>query len=585
MNARLDSDYRAEALNALGDSEIDVLVIGGGVVGAGAALDAAARGLSVTMVEARDFAAGTSSRSSKLIHGGLRYLEQLDFWLVREALKERKLLLHKLAPHLVRPVSFLLPLQHRVWERAYIGAGVALYDTMGGARAVPMHRHVSRSRALELGPALREDAMIGAIRYFDAQVDDARHTMTIARTAARHGATVLTRTKVTGLLREGMSGQGPEAAACVTTQGPELMPDEHRGRVVGAQVTDVETGREYTVRARSVISATGVWTDEMNRMTGVDFPFHVRMSKGVHIMVPRERLDLDTGLAMRTEKSILFVIPWHQHWIIGTTDTDWELDKNHPSASHTDIRYILDHVNSILREPLTEDDIVGTYAGLRPLLAGAKDSDTTKLSREHAVAEPVPGLFVIAGGKYTTYRVMAADVVDAAVRDFGTAVAPSVTEHLPLVGAVGYQELAADVPGVAHRCGLPAETVEHLLGRYGSGIADLLALIEANPELAQPIPGAEEYVGAEAVYAATHEGALHLDDVLTRRTRISIEFADRGVEAAAHIAHLIAGPLGWDAETTEGEIARYRGRVEAELAANKAVTDEAANAARLIAVA
>ncbi|WP_280410475.1 FAD-dependent oxidoreductase, partial [Nocardia asiatica] len=193
MSARLDAQYRARAVNSLGDTEIDVLVIGGGVVGAGAALDAAARGLSVTLVEARDFAAGTSSRSSKLIHGGLRYLEQLDFWLVREALKERGLLLHRLAPHLVRPVSFLLPLRHRIWERAYLGAGVALYDTIGGARALPMHRHLSRTRALELAPALREDALTGAIRYFDAQVDDARHTMMIARTAARHGATVLTR--------------------------------------------------------------------------------------------------------------------------------------------------------------------------------------------------------------------------------------------------------------------------------------------------------------------------------------------------------------------------------------------------------
>ncbi|MBF6332480.1 glycerol-3-phosphate dehydrogenase [Nocardia transvalensis] len=560
VSVRLDPAYRADALNSLGEQEIDVLVIGGGVVGAGAALDAAARGLSVTMVEARDFAAGTSSRSSKLIHGGLRYLEQLDFWLVREALKERKLLLHKLAPHLVRPVSFLLPLQHRVWERAYIGAGVALYDTMGGARALPMHKHVSRTRALELGPALREDAMIGAIRYFDAQVDDARHTMMIARTAAQHGATVLTRTKVTGLLRDG-------------------------NRVVGAHVTDLETGREYTVRARSVISATGVWTDEMNRMTGVDFPFHVRMSKGVHIMVPRERLNLNTGIAVRTEKSILFVIPWHRHWIIGTTDTDWDLDKDHPTASHADIRYILDHVNALLREPLTEDDIVGTYAGLRPLLADATASDTTKLSREHAVAEPVPGLFVIAGGKYTTYRVMAADVVDAAVAEFGQAVAPSVTEHLPIIGAVGYQELTADLHSVAQRAGLSATTVEHLLGRYGSGVHDLFELIAADPRLAQPIPGAEEYLAVEAVYAASHEGALHLDDVLTRRTRISIELADRGLEAAEHIARLIAAPLGWDADTTDREITRYRDRVHAELAANQAATDEAANAARLVAVA
>ncbi|MEV5837284.1 glycerol-3-phosphate dehydrogenase [Nocardia sp. NPDC052112] len=559
MSARLDSKYRTNALNTMGDNEIDVLVIGGGVVGAGAALDAAARGLTVTLVEARDFAAGTSSRSSKLIHGGLRYLEQLDFWLVREALKERGLLLHRLAPHLVRPVSFLLPLQHRVWERAYIGAGVALYDTIGGARALPMHRHLSHTRAMELAPALRDDAMIGAIRYFDAQVDDARHTMTIARTAAQHGATVLTRTKVTGLLRAGE-------------------------RVIGAHVTDVETGREYTVRARRVISATGVWTDEMNKMTGVDFPFHVRMSKGVHILVPRERLDLDTGLIMRTEKSVLFVIPWARHWIIGTTDTDWALDKNHPVASDADVQYILDRMNAVLREPLTRNDIVGTYAGLRPLLSGAS-ADTATLSREHAVAEPVPGLFVIAGGKYTTYRVMAADVVDAAVEGLGRAAAPSVTAHLPLLGAVGYQELAADVHSVAQRAGLPVATVEHLLGRYGSGVSELFDLIAAEPELAAPLPGAGAYLGAEVVYAVTHEGALHLDDVLTRRTRISIETADRGLTAAPAVAFRMGARLGWDAATTDREITRYRERVAAELAANKAADDESANAARLVAVA
>ncbi|MEU1997422.1 glycerol-3-phosphate dehydrogenase [Nocardia gamkensis] len=559
MSARLDARYRDRAVNSLGDTEIDVLVIGGGVVGAGAALDAASRGLTVTLVEARDFAAGTSSRSSKLIHGGLRYLEQLDFWLVREALKERGLLLHRLAPHLVRPVSFLLPLRHRVWERAYIGAGVALYDTIGGARALPMHRHLSRTRALELAPALREDALTGAIRYFDAQVDDARHTMMIARTAAGHGATVLTRTKVTALLRDGE-------------------------RVVGAEVTDLETGRVHAVRARRVISATGVWTDEMNRMTGVEFPFHVRMSKGVHILVPRHRLHLDTGLIMRTEKSVLFVIPWHGHWIIGTTDTDWSLDKDHPAASDADVRYLLDQVNRVLREPLTRDDIVGTYAGLRPLLSGAS-SDTATLSREHAVAEPAPGLFVIAGGKYTTYRVMAADVVDAAVAGLGRAVAPSVTEHLPILGAVGYQELAADLDGLAQRTGLPRATVQRLLGRYGSTITDLFDLIAREPELGEPLTGAPEYSGAEVVYAVTHEGALHLDDVLTRRTRVSIETADRGLAAAPGVARLIGAHLGWDTAATDREISRYRDRVHAELAANQAADDESANAARLIAVA
>ncbi|MRH90847.1 glycerol-3-phosphate dehydrogenase [Nocardia sp. SYP-A9097] len=558
MSAQLDPAYRTRAIDALGDTEIDVLVIGGGVTGAGAALDAASRGLSVTLVEARDFAAGTSSRSSKLIHGGLRYLEQLDFALVREALKERGLLLNKLAPHLVHPVPFLFPLQHRVWERAYIGAGVALYDTLGGARAVPMHRHLTRSGALELAPALKDDAMTGAIKYYDAQVDDARHTMMLARTAARHGATVLTRTKVTGLLRDGE-------------------------QVVGAQVTDLETGLAHTIRARTVISATGVWTDDMIKMTGVEFPFHVRMSKGVHIMVPRERLNMSTGLIMRTEKSVLFVIPWAEHWIVGTTDTDWSLDKNHPTASAADVQYILDHVNSLLREPLTRADIVGTYAGLRPLMTGAS-KETSKLSREHAVAEPAPGLFVIAGGKYTTYRVMAADVVDAAAARLGSDAPASVTADLPLLGAVGYQDMLDDAPDIAARTALSLETVQHLLGRYGSLTEAILDLIAAEPALREPISGAQDYIAAEAVYAATHEGALHLDDVLTRRTRISIEVPDRGLQAAPEIARLIAPHLGWDATRTNAEINRYYDRVHAELAANQADDDEAANTARLLAV-
>ncbi|MFD3509827.1 glycerol-3-phosphate dehydrogenase [Nocardia sp. NPDC058666] len=557
---RLSPAYRAAAIAALDDTEVDVLVIGGGVTGAGAALDAASRGLSVTLVEARDFAAGTSSRSSKLIHGGLRYLEQMDFALVREALKERGLLLNSLAPHLVKPVSFLFPLQHRVWERAYIGAGIALYDTLGGARSVPMHKHLSRTKALELAPALTEDAMTGAIRYYDAQVDDARHTMMLARTAADAGATVLTRTTVVGLLREGE-------------------------RVTGAMVEDSETGRLHQIKAKTVISATGVWTDDMIEMTGVEFPFHVQMSKGVHIMVPRDRLDMDTGLIMRTEKSVLFVIPWAQHWIIGTTDTEWSLDKNHPTASAADVQYILDHVNSLLREPLTRADIVGTYAGLRPLMTGAT-KETAKLSREHAVAEPAPGLFVIAGGKYTTYRVMAKDVVDAAAQRLNRAVAPSATEFMPILGAQGYFELRAtllaDPEDLVAQTGLSAEVIEHLLGRYGSLVTELFDLIAANPSLARPIDGAPNYLAAEVVYAATSEGVLHLDDLLTRRTRISIEVPDRGLAAAQDIGRLVAGPLGWDTDRVDTEVNAYFDRVHAELAANQATTDVSANAARLV---
>nr|WP_246361275.1 glycerol-3-phosphate dehydrogenase/oxidase [Haloechinothrix aidingensis] len=539
------------------DEDFDVLVVGGGVVGAGAALDAASRGLSVALVEARDWAAGTSSRSSKLIHGGLRYLEQRDFGLVREALKERGLLLNRLAPHLVRPVPFLLPLQHRVWERGYIGAGVLLYDTMGGARALPRHRHLSRTTALEHAPGLRPDALTGAIQYFDAQVDDARHTMTIARTAAQHGAVALTRTRVERYVRES-------------------------GTVTGAVLRDLESGQEIVTRAKRVINATGVWTDEMHRAAGTDGPFSVRSSKGVHILVPRERIDLATGLILRTEKSVLFVIPWERHWIIGTTDTAWDHDKAHPAASGADLDYLLERVNAVLREPLTRADVEGIYAGLRPLLAGT-DDDTARLSREHAVAEPVPGLTVVAGGKYTTYRVMAADAVDHAAAGLGRAVSPSLTDKLPLVGAVGYHEMWQHRDAVAQRFQVPVGVVEHLLGRYGSHASEVLALVAEHAELAEPVPGAEGYRMAEVHYAVTHEGALHLEDVLTRRTRISIEDADRGLTAAPEVATLMGRLLGWDTERVHQEITFYTERVHAERRAQETADDATANAARLAA--
>ncbi len=526
MFARLDPARRADSLASLGGREFDVLVVGGGVVGAGAALDAASRGLSVALVEAHDWAAGTSSRSSKLVHGGLRYLEQLEFKLVREALKERGLLLRRLAPHLVRPVPFLFPLEKH-WERAYIGAGVMLYDLIGGAGAVPMHRHLSRGKAVELGPSLDPAKFAGAIRYYDAQVDDARLVMTLVRTAAQHGATVLSRARVTSLLRTD-------------------------GRVTGARVE--VAGESHEIRARRVISATGVWTDSLNSMTSAPAPFHVRMSKGVHVLVPRERIQLEGGLITRTEKSVLFVIPWGRYWIIGTTDTPYSGDPDAVSATPEDVGYILDHVNAVLRDRLTVDDVVGTYAGLRPLLDGAS-GDTAKLSREHAVAQPEPGFFVIAGGKYTTYRVMAADVVDAAVAGLGCAVAPSLTARLPLCGAVGYHELWADRARVAAESGLPTSTVEHLLQRYGSGVSDLLALIAQDPALKADVAG---HLAAEIVYAVTHEGALDLEDVLARRTRISIEHLDLGASVAEQVAELISGPLGWSEGERDAAVRAYQ---------------------------
>ncbi|MFI1385676.1 glycerol-3-phosphate dehydrogenase/oxidase [Embleya sp. NPDC020886] len=552
---------REDALTALGSGrELDILVVGGGVVGAGCALDAVTRGLSVGLVEGRDWASGTSSRSSKLIHGGLRYLEMLDFRLVQEALRERGLLLQRLAPHLVRPVKFLYPLTHRGWERLYVGAGVLLYDTMGmtsgNSRGLPHHRHLSRHRALEEVPALKSDALIGAVQYWDAQVDDARHTMTITRTAAAYGAQVANRTRVTGFLRQGE-------------------------RVTGATVVDVESGRVFEVHAKQVINATGVWTDDTQAMADTRGQFHVRASKGVHILVPRDRVNSRSGLILRTEASVLFVIPWGRHWLIGTTDTPWDLDKQHPAASSRDIDYLLEHVNRVLATPLSRDDVEGVYAGLRPLLAGDA-AETSKLSREHLVGHPVPGLVVIAGGKYTTYRVMAKDAVDEAVRTLdGARPGPSVTHDVPLLGADGYQALRNRRHSLARASGLHVVRIEHLLARYGSMIGEVLELIERDPELATPLPGADDYLRAEVMYAVTHEGAHHLDDVLTRRTRASIESWDRGVEAAEIAARLMAGPLGWDEQQIRNEVTHYGKRVEAERDAQRQPDDLTADAARL----
>ena len=561
----LSPGFREESLDAMrataspGEPELDLLIVGGGIVGTGAALDAATRGLRVGIVEARDWAAGTSSRSSKLIHGGLRYLEMLDFALVREALQERGLLIDRIAPHLVRPVPFLYPLTKRFVERPYVGAGIAMYDAMslasGHSRGVPFHKHLSRRGTLRSAPSLRDDAFVGSIRYYDAQVDDARLVVDVVRTAAKYGALAANRVKVVDFVRAGE-------------------------RVVGARMEDQETGEVFEVRAKQVVNATGVWTDETQAMVTDRGQLKVRASKGIHLVVPRDRFQSTVGMILRTEKSVLFVIPWGRHWIIGTTDTEWTLDKAHPAASSKDIDYILEHVNKVLKRPLTREDVEGVYAGLRPLLAGENDS-TAKLSREHVVAHPVPGLVVVAGGKYTTYRVMARDAVDEAVRAMDEGVPASCTETIPLLGAEGYQASWNARHRMARAAGVHVARVEHLLGRYGSLTRDILALISERPELAEPLPDADDYVAAEVVYATTHEGARHIHDVLTRRTRISIEAWDRGVSAAPEVARLMAPLLGWSDAQVEREVRHYVARVEAERASQEEPDDVSADKTRM----
>ncbi len=552
----LSAADRSRALAQMSAQTLDVVVVGGGVTGTGCALDAVTRGLTVGCVEQRDWASGTSSRSSKLIHGGLRYLEQLDVALVSEALGERGAMLTELCPHLVQPVSFLYPLRHRVWERPYVGAGVLAYDLLAKAKGSPLphHRHLTRRGVRKLFPSVRPEAIAGGVIYWDAQVDDARHTMTIARTAARHGAAMASSARVAGLLRD-------------------------QDRVVGVAVDDLETGRRHDISARHVVNATGVWTDGLREMAGRG-TISVQASKGVHLVVPRDRISAGTGIIMRTEKSVLFVIPWGQHWIIGTTDTPWELDLAHPAASRHDIDYLLDHVNEVLVEPLTHDDIVGVYAGLRPLLRGESD-ETSKLTREHAVTQVVPGLVSIAGGKYTTYRVMAADTIDVVARNLGGDVPESVTDRIPLVGADGFEGAWNARAVTARRAGLDVAVIERLLRRYGTRIDDLLALIAADPSAGEPLTGAPGHLRAEVTYAVTHEGALHLDDVLTRRTRVSIETRDRGLAVADVVVELMAAVLGWDSATCDRELDHYRTRVRAERQSQEMADDRTADAARL----
>jgi glycerol-3-phosphate dehydrogenase len=554
--ARLSPDGRSAALTALTDAEFQVLVVGGGVVGAGVALDAVTRGLSVGLVEARDFAAGTSSRSSKLIHGGLRYLEQLNIALVREALTERALLLGTVAPHLVQPVPFLFPLTHRVWERAYVGTGLTAYDSLGFSlghvRGLPAHRHLTRRGALRLAPALKRTAITGAIAYWDAQVDDARYVVTLARTAASYGAKVASRVQVTGFLREG-------------------------ARVTGVRAVDLETGAELRIRAQQVVNATGVWTDEIQAMVGGRGTINLRVSKGIHLTVPKDRIHASTGIITRTPASVLFVIPWDRHWIIGTTDTDWAGSKGQPAASRADIDYLLSQANRWLETPLTREDVTGVYAGLRPLLAGESDV-TSRLSREHVVAGPVPGLVLIAGGKYTTYRIMARDAVDAVVLGLDWRVPPSCTDRVPLAGADGYQALWNARQRLADSSGLHVARIEHLLRRYGSLAREVIGFISADPGLGRPVGGADDYLRAELVYAASHEGARHLEDVLARRTHIAIETPDRGLAAVGEAAELIAGPLRWTPEQTAREIENYQAAVAAQRAWEEAASDADADA-------
>jgi len=545
----LNPEQRTAALSALATEDFDILVIGGGVNGAGVALDAVSRGLKVALVESHDYAAGTSSRSSKLIHGGLRYLEQYDFKLVREALHERELMVSTQCPHLVKPVSFLYPLTEKVKERTYVGAGLALYDALRGfKRALPSHKHLTGKTIANISPSLRQDIITGAIRYFDAQVDDARHTMMIARTAARHGAVMATCVRVDNLVRSGK-------------------------KVVGVVATDLKSGKSLTISAKVTIMCAGVWSDELHKKFDLTPGYSVAMSKGVHIVVPQSAIHSQDGIILKTEVSVLFLIPWGDKWIVGTTDTPYEGDREKPLATQEDVQYLLDQANRVLEPKLRAEDILGVFAGLRPLVANNSKSATTKLSREHTVDHPAPGFVSLAGGKYTTYRVMAKDAVDLAALDLRRIVSDSVTEKLPLIGADGYFALKQQVSKIANESNLPEATVQHLLDRYGSLISEVLEIIESDPTMGERLIPDLPYIKAEIVHAASHEGALSVEDVLLRRTRISFEASDGGLSVADEVAQLIRKVLAWNIDDCKESVQSFAQVIAAEEAALHALVN------------
>ncbi len=541
---------RAHALDRLGDEPFDVLVVGGGITGAGVALDAAARGLKTALVERADFAGGTSSKSSKLVHGGLRYLQQREVRLVYENLAERQRLLHN-APHLVAPLPFLIPLfgsdgvVNQAVSRAYSSA-LWLYDLTGGLRIGRRHRRIGIEEALAHVPTLRADRLVAGFIYYDARTDDARLTLTVARTAVLdHGAVAANYTPVTALLKDD-------------------------GRIRGARL-DVDGAGPVEVRASVVVNATGVWADRVRALDEGADPRSIRPAKGVHISVTRDKLPCDIAavLPVPSDRRSVFVVPWGDEVYVGTTDTDYSGPLDDPRCDAEDVEYLLQAVNAWVTRPLSPADVTGVWAGLRPLLAdpggrGARRARTADLSRRHQVSVSPSGVVSVTGGKLTTYRRMAADTVDEVVHRLGRGRRRSPTGSMPLRGAAGLAELRQD--GASARLGVDQPVVDHLVGRYGGEARAVLAMVHADPDMGAPLVDGLPYVRAEAVYAARYEMAHTLEDVLSRRTRAALHEQEAAADAAADVADLVAPELGWAPPEVERQVTAFREAVEGDRA-------------------
>ncbi len=537
---------RDDALRRLADESFDVLVIGGGVTGSGVALDAASRGLKTALVEKNDFASGTSSKSSKMVHGGLRYLQQREIRLVYENLAERQRLLEN-APHLVSPLPFLIPLFGRdgvaskALARSYSSA-LWMYDLTGGWRIGERHHEVSKQDALDHLPTLKTDHLVAGFLYFDARTDDARLTLTLARTAAvDYGAAIANYTPVVQM-----------STSAGTIRGARVQPDP----------TDPTSA--FDVRARVVVNATGVWADDVRALDEGMHPKSIRPAKGVHVTVPADRLPCDIAAVIPVPKDrrSIFVVSWPGTDLVylGTTDTDYTGPLDNPACTPEDVDYLLDAANNITTSRLTRNDVTGVWAGLRPLLApegGHVSERTADLSRRHTVTTSGDGVVTVTGGKLTTYRKMAQDAVDAVVRELGESPRRRrcVTKSLPLIGATTRTRDPVSM----------AQPHARLLGRYGSESPFVLALGDDRPELLEPAIAGLPYTRAELVYAVREEMAQTLDDVLSRRTRATIQRAHATMDAAPDVAELLAKDMGWSASETAEQTVRFTESCEKEL--------------------
>lgn len=526
---------------------LDVLVIGGGITGAGVALDAAARGYRVGLIERGDYASGTSSRSTKLVHGGIRYLPELDFPLVREALIERGRLLRN-APHLVRPLSFVLPLYASsrrpvglpiappagIGLGAILDAGLLLYDLLAGKENVGEHRRLPLADLRERAASLTPDGLKTGFIYYDAQTDDARLTLAVLRAATDRGALLANYAEATGFVRD------------------------EAGRVAGVTLRDRIAGDSATIRARHVVNAAGVWAEEVERLAGEAQELEIAPSKGAHLVFARETLGLADEAVVLPETQdgrIIFIVPWRSRALVGTTDEP-ATHADAGIAAGDEIDYLLAHLNRYLRRPVSPDDIVSTFAGYRPLLRLRRRRTPARLSRTHAVLETEDGLISVSGGKLTTYRRMAQDLLDVIDARERRAV-KHPTLRLKLSGAEGLAAARPEIVEWGAALGLEPGVVEHLLGDYGTEARDVLALIAAAPDLGSALVAGLPYVRAEVVRAVRAEGALSVEDVLARRTRIALEDRLRGLGVAEDVAALMAGELGWDGAERARQVCAY----------------------------